>query len=91
MSWEGISIRCGVEGGVGSCQGKAVKKTAYGWLLISADTPKDIASRDLLKQNCHYEALRPILEAGATIEHVYQLWNGSRLGIVTIKRHLCGF
>jgi len=45
----------------------------------------------LIEQNCSYEALRPLIEAGATLEHVYQSQNGFEIGRVTVTRQLCGY
>lgn len=45
----------------------------------------------LVQQNCTYEALRPVIEAGATVEHVYQRSDGSEIGAVTVTREICGY
>lgn len=45
----------------------------------------------LIEQNCAYEAFRPLIEAGATLEHVYQRRNGSEMGRVAVSRQLCGY
>jgi Flp pilus assembly protein TadB len=45
----------------------------------------------LLEHNCVYEPLHPLLEAGATIEHLYRRRDGSEIGIVTVTRYLCGY
>ncbi len=44
----------------------------------------------LVQHNCTYEALRPVIEAGATVEHVYQRTDGSEIGVVTVTRDICG-
>jgi hypothetical protein len=50
------------------------------------------AMRDgVMTQNCTQEALRPIIEAGATIEHVYHRADGPDYGTVTVTRALCGY
>lgn len=43
----------------------------------------------LVQHNCTYEGLRPIIDAGATIEHVYGRSDGTRLGAVTITQAIC--
>ena len=45
----------------------------------------------LVQNNCTYEALRPVIEAGATIEHIYQRTDGREIGIVTVTSDICGF
>lgn len=45
----------------------------------------------LLTQNCTYAALRPVIEAGATVEHLYRRLDGSEIGTVTVTRELCGY
>lgn len=43
----------------------------------------------LIQQNCNYEALRPVIEAGAAIEHVYKRTDNSEIGIVTVTLDIC--
>ena len=43
----------------------------------------------LVRQNCNLEAIRPVIDAGATIEHFYQRPDGTRIGIVTVTRDIC--
>jgi hypothetical protein len=45
----------------------------------------------LVQNNCTYEALRPVIEAGATVEHVYQRIDGSEIGVVTVASDICNF
>lgn len=45
----------------------------------------------LLMQNCNLAALRLVIDAGATIEHLYTRRDGSEWGTVTITQQLCGF
>lgn len=45
----------------------------------------------LLLQNCNLAALRPVIDAGATVEHLYARREGSEWGTVTITRQLCGY
>lgn len=45
--------------------------------------------RGLTKQNCTYEAMAPVIQAGATIEHFYGRTDGTELGTVTITKATC--
>ncbi|MBV1897710.1 MAG: hypothetical protein KUG70_14710 [Rhodobacteraceae bacterium] len=45
----------------------------------------------LIQKNCDFELLRSVLEAGATLEHVYRQRDGSEVGTVTVTRQICGF
>ena len=45
----------------------------------------------LLSQNCNFQALRPVIDAGATIEHLYTRRDGSEWGTVTITRQICQY
>ena len=45
----------------------------------------------LVQHNCTYEALKPVIEAGATIEHLYLRSDGAEVGTVTVKREVCGY
>ena len=45
----------------------------------------------LVQQNCTYEALRPVIEAGATIEHLYLRTDGTEVGTVAVRREICGY
>ncbi len=49
------------------------------------------AGAGILTQNCTQEASRPLIGAGATIEHVYRHADGSDYGTVTVTRALCGY
>ncbi|MBO9431613.1 hypothetical protein [Sulfitobacter sp. R18_1] len=44
----------------------------------------------LVQHNCIYEGLRPVIEAGAIVEHVYQRTDNSEIGVVTVTREICG-
>lgn len=44
-----------------------------------------------VRHNCTYEALRSVIEAGATVEHVYQQTDGAEIGVVTVTRDICGY
>ena len=43
----------------------------------------------LLRKNCTLQALRSLIEAGATIEHVYRRSSGSEIGRVQVTQELC--
>jgi uncharacterized membrane protein YhaH (DUF805 family) len=45
----------------------------------------------LIQQNCTYDAIRAIIEAGATIEHLYLRRDRSEVGTVTVTRAICGY
>ncbi|MFZ5965328.1 hypothetical protein ACOXXX_20485 [Thalassococcus sp. BH17M4-6] len=45
----------------------------------------------LVQHNCTYEALQPVIEAGATIEHVYQRTDNSEIGVVTVTGDICNY
>lgn len=45
--------------------------------------------RGLTNHNCTYEALAPVIQAGATIEHFYGRTDGIELGTVTITQTIC--
>ena len=46
---------------------------------------------DLVKQNCEFAVMRPAIEAGATLKHLYQRRDGSEIGTVTVTQQLCEF
>jgi hypothetical protein len=43
----------------------------------------------LVRHNCNFEALRHLIEAGATIEHLYQRPDGTKISIITVTREIC--
>ncbi len=45
----------------------------------------------LVQQNCNFEVIRLVIEAGATIEHLYQRTDGVEIGVVTVTRDICGY
>ena len=58
---------------------------------VSADVttlPESMQS-GLLRHNCAFEVLRPVIEAGGVIEHIYQRQGDSEIGRVTVTRDLC--
>lgn len=54
-----------------------------------AELPASVRT-ELVEQNCAYDALHALIEAGATVEHVYRASNGSEVGRVSVTRMLCG-
>ena len=64
----------------------------YVYEVTTSATALPVSMRmGLLKQNCAYDAIRPVIEAGATIEHVYRRVDGSEIGAVTVTRQICGY
>lgn len=46
---------------------------------------------DIVQNNCALEGLRPLIEAGATIEHAFYRTDGGQIGVVSVTRDICGF
>jgi len=46
---------------------------------------------NLLQEICTREGLRPLIEAGATIDYVFDRTDGSEIGVVSVTRDMCGF
>lgn len=44
----------------------------------------------LLNQNCTYDGLKGVIDAGAVIKHVYLRKNGTEIGNVEVTRQACG-
>lgn len=42
-----------------------------------------------IQHNCTFDAMRPILEAGGKIEHVYYRISGTEIGIITVTKEIC--
>ena len=59
-------------------------------LSADIDTLSTVLRRRVIQHNCTYEALLPVIDAGATIEHVYHREDGSEIGTVKVSRELCG-
>jgi hypothetical protein len=57
----------------------------------SPDTLPSSFRKGIEQGNCSYDALRPVIEAGATIEHVYQRKDGSEITTVAVTGDICGF
>lgn len=45
----------------------------------------------LVTQNCNYMAMRPVIEAGGSLQHVYLSLDGSAIGTVDVNSSICGF
>ncbi len=45
----------------------------------------------LVNQNCNFAPLRPLFDAGATIEHRYQAPDGTEIAVIWVDRAACGF
>lgn len=44
----------------------------------------------LTQQNCSFEALTGVIDAGAVLRHVYLRTDGSEIGVVEVTRQVCG-
>jgi uncharacterized membrane protein YhaH (DUF805 family) len=44
----------------------------------------------LTQQNCTYEGLTGVIDAGAIVRHVYLRTDGSEIGVVEVTRQVCG-
>jgi hypothetical protein len=58
---------------------------------IDADALPNGMRAELIEQNCTNQGLRPLVEAGAAIEHVFLRLDGSEIGTVAITRNICGY
>ncbi|MGD1879498.1 MAG: hypothetical protein ACFB13_18610 [Kiloniellaceae bacterium] len=47
-------------------------------------------SKDLTHKNCSNQAIRPLIEAGATLEHIYLRRSGDVVGTVVVTPEKCG-
>jgi hypothetical protein len=58
---------------------------------LSTDIPEIPVSvrTALTEKNCASIALRPVIDAGATLEHVYQYPDGSIVGVVDVSQSVC--
>lgn len=52
--------------------------------------PRSIQS-NVVVNNCTSEELRPLIEAGATIQHAYYRIDSSEVGAVKVTREICGY
>jgi hypothetical protein len=59
---------------------------------VSVDVPSlsDTMSADLISQNCNYMAMRPVIEAGGNLQHLYLRTDGSQIGTVDVNKSICG-
>jgi hypothetical protein len=60
-------------------------------LSIDADALPMSLRTGLVQQNCANEVMRPVIEANATLEHVYLRRDGSEIGTIVVTRQICGF
>ena len=44
----------------------------------------------LVQQNCSYEAMSGVIDAGATLKHIYLGRGGNQIGVVEVNRQMCG-
>lgn len=62
--------------------------------VYDVDPPADFLPTDirmgLLQQNCTYEGLAGVVDAGAIIRHVYLRKDGGQIGVVEVTRQACG-
>ena len=62
--------------------------------VYEVDPPADLLPTDmrvgLLQQNCTYEGLAGVINAGAIIRHVYLRKDGGEIGVVEVTRQACG-
>ena len=57
----------------------------------SATSLPDTMRTGLINQNCNFAPLRPLIDAGATLEHLYQKPDGTEIGVVQVNSAACGF
>jgi len=62
--------------------------------VYEVDPPADILPADmrigLLQQNCTYDGMTGVIDAGAMIKHVYLRKDGSEIGVIQVTRQACG-
>lgn len=58
---------------------------------VDADELPDSMRTGLVAQNCNYMAMRPVIEAGGSLQHVYLRLDGSVIGTVDVNSSICGF
>lgn len=58
---------------------------------VDVDELPDSMRTGLVTQNCNYMAMRPVIEAGGDLQHVYLRQDGSEIGKVDVNRSICGF
>jgi hypothetical protein len=45
---------------------------------------------DVVAQNCNYMVMRPVIEAGSALQHVYLGLDGLKIGTIDVNRSICG-
>lgn len=62
--------------------------------VYTVNPPPDFLPADmrsgLLQQNCSYDGLIGVIDAGAVIKHVYLRNDGTEIGVVEVKLETCG-
>ena len=58
---------------------------------VEIDALDPVVRQDIVDLDCSNETLRPLMEAGATLENLYQRSDGTKIEVVTITRDVCGF
>lgn len=62
--------------------------------VYTVDPPPDFLPPDmrigLIRQNCSFDGLTAVLDAGAVIKHVYNRIDGTEIGVVEVTRQVCG-
>lgn len=68
----------------------SILRYIYEVTINVATLPEDMQAV-LLQHNCSYPAIRPVIYAGATLEHVYRSRDETEIGTFTVTREICGF
>ena len=55
----------------------------------TASLPSEIRT-GLIQQNCNYEGLTGVIDAGAIVRHVYMTGDGWKIGEVEVNQKVCG-
>ncbi len=62
--------------------------------VYEVDPPADLLPANmrmgLIQQNCAYDGLTAVIDAGAVVEHVYLRKDGSEIGVIEVTRQACG-
>ena len=62
--------------------------------IYEIDPPADFLPDDmrigLMQQNCAYDGLTGVIDAGAVIKHIYLRKDGSEIGVVEVTHQVCG-
>lgn len=54
-----------------------------------AEIPSSLRE-SVVAQNCHYMVMRPVIEAGGALQHVYLGLDGSQIGTIEVNSSICG-